>query len=88
MNKPWFDPDTGVLLFDQYIAEMPSFKKIMADEVITEEELAEQAARVATLLKELDARLSPEHKEIATAALAELAVLHFLNLKQLESGSI
>lgn len=74
--KPWFDPETGYLLLDEHIAEMPSFRKIMEDGIVTEEELASQAERVTALLKKLEAVLSPEPKSIASQLLGELAVLH------------
>lgn len=76
MNRPWFDPETGVLILDEYVSEMPSFKKIMADDLITDAEVAEHANNVTEKLKQLDAMLSPEVKSIATDALCELAVLY------------
>lgn len=44
-----FDPH-GNLNIDDLIAEQPSFQKIMADGVVTAEEVEEQAVRVSTLL--------------------------------------
>ncbi|MGR9116336.1 MAG: hypothetical protein ACU85E_11265 [Gammaproteobacteria bacterium] len=76
MNRPWFDPETGVLILDEYVSQMPSFKKIMADNLITDTELAEHAANVTDKLKQLDAALPPDIKELATDALCELAVLY------------
>jgi len=76
MNRPWFDPETGLLMLDEYVLQMPSFKKIMADDRITEDEVMEQAAAVTDKLKQLDAALSPELKSLATDALCELAVLY------------
>lgn len=83
MNRPWFDKDTGLLLFDEYVAEMPSYRKIMADEVITDEELKEQAVRVASLFQSLERRLAPEFRSSVTDALCELAVLHSLAWKKM-----
>lgn len=77
-DKPWFDPETGFLLLDEYVAEMPSFQKIMEDGVVTDGELVQQALRVTALLKELETVLSPAAKAVATEALCELAVLHAL----------
>lgn len=84
MNRPWFDPENGVMLFNDYVAEMPSFKKITEDSVVTDTEVGEQAEKVVSLLKELERMLSPEAKEVATDALCELAVLNALQLKVLE----
>lgn len=83
MNRPWFDPSSGFLLFDQYVMERPSFHSITDDSVITAEEIAEQTERVVVLLKDLESRLEPETKEAATEALCELAVLNVLHLKRL-----
>ena len=84
--RPWFDSETGVLLVDEYIAEMPSFQRITADAVITDEELAGQSERVVTLLHELEDELSPRAKELVTEVLCELAVLDALHLQRLEQA--
>ena len=78
MSKPWFDPKTGILLFDQYVAAMPSFKKIMADNTVTNEEFLAQAEKVTGLLKQLESMLTPETHRVCTAALCELSVLNAL----------
>lgn len=86
MSKPWFDPETGILLFDEYVVEMPSFRKILEDDVITDSELLEQASRVAELFRALEDALPPEAKELATEALCELAVLSAIQHKHLVGG--
>ena len=75
MNRPWFDPQTGVLLLDDYVSQ-PSYRKVMEDGVVTDAELAEQAERVLTLLRKLEGMLSPDARAVATDALCELAVLY------------
>jgi len=77
-DKPWYDSKTGFLLLDEYVAEMPSFQKIMEDGVVTDEELAQQARLVTASLQKLEATLSPAAKAVATETLCELAVLHAL----------
>jgi hypothetical protein len=77
VNRPWFDPQTGVLLLDDYVSR-PTYRKVMEDGVVTDLELAAQAHRVVDLLKKLEAMLSPEARVVATDALCELAVLHAL----------
>lgn len=77
-DKPWFDPKTGFLLLDEYVAEMSSYQGVMADGVVSDQELSEQAQRVTSLLKRLETALSPDMKVLATEALCELAVLHSL----------
>jgi len=78
MEKPWFDPKTGMLLFDEYVQERQSFQDIVADKVVSKAELMEQAWRVAGLLQDLEGLLSSEAKAVATDALCELSVLHAL----------
>jgi hypothetical protein len=86
MNKPWFDPQTEMLLLDEYVAAMPSYRKIMADAVVTDEELHGHAHRVMELLRQLEAALPAELKELATDALCELAVLYAVQRKRSEQN--
>ena len=51
MDRPWFDQETDVLLIDEYIVEMDSYKRIVEDGKITDTELLEQTLRVVTLLQ-------------------------------------
>ena len=88
MDKPWFDPETGTLLLDEYVVEMDSYRRIVEDEMITDHELVEQTQRVASLLRQLEGALSPEAKAIATEALGELAVLNALQVKRLQAASM
>jgi hypothetical protein len=88
MDRPWFDPETGTLLLDEYVLEMDSYRRIVEEEAITDEELVEQTQRVASLLRQLEVALSPEAKAIATEALGELAVLNALQVKRLQAASM
>jgi len=87
-DKPWFDPQTGTLLLDEYVAELDSYRRIVEDGVITDDELAEQTQRVTSLLQQLEGSLSPEVKAIATVALGELTVLNALQVKRLQAASM
>jgi len=71
----WFDGDTGLCRLDERIVTMPSYRSILQDEKVTWQELADQAARVTHLLRQLEAMLPPEAHAAATEALCELAVL-------------
>ena len=88
MDKPWFDPQTGTLLLDEYVAELDSYRRILEDGTITDDELAEQTQRVTSLLQQLEGSLSPEVKAIATVALGELTVLNALQVKRLQAASM
>ena len=87
-DRPWFDRETGTLLLDEYVLQMDSYRRIVEDETITDEELVEQTQRVASLLRQLEEALSPEAKAIATEALGELAVLNALQVKRLQAASM
>ena len=84
MDRPWFDTTTGLLKIDEYVSSMPSYTQIIADGMVTDEEFAEQSQRVTKLLHDLEARLSPEAKALATDALCEMSVLHTLHLQRLQ----
>ena len=88
MDKPWFDQETGTLMLDEYVVEMDSYRRIVEDETITDDELVEQTQRVTSLLQHLEETLSPEAKAIATEALGELAVLNALQVKRLQAASM
>ncbi len=82
LNRPWFDPETGTLLLEQYVPELDSFKKAMADEEVTESELTEHVQHVIGLMRQLERMLSPEANAVATEMLCELAVLQVLQARR------
>ena len=86
-DRPWFDQETDVLIIDEYIAEMDSYKRIVEDGKITDTELLEQTLRVVTLLRQLEDALSPEAKAIATEAFGEMSVLNTLQALRLQAAS-
>ncbi len=81
--RPWFDEETGVVLLDDYVVEMDSYQKVAQDAIVTDAEIAEQAQRVVTLLREVEGMLSDEAKAKVTEALCELSVLNVLQHKRL-----
>ncbi len=70
-----FFDESGSLNIDDLILQQPSFKKIMEDGVVTEEELTEQKERVVGLLKGMEQDLSPEQIDQVRELLAEISVL-------------
>src|SRR4051794_29968084 len=78
MDLPWFDEQSDTILLDDYVVTRESYRRITADREITEAEVSEQVQKVTGLFKHLECLLSPEAKQVATAALCELAVLHVL----------
>jgi flagellin-specific chaperone FliS len=87
MDKPWFDQETDVLLIDEYIVEMDSYKRIVEDGTITDTELVQQTERVASILRQLEEALSPEAKALVTEAFGEMAVLNALQALRLQAAS-
>ena len=75
-------------MLDEYVVEMDSYRRIVEDETITDDELVEQTQRVASLLRQLEVTLLPEAKALATEALSELAVLSALQVKRLQAASL
>jgi hypothetical protein len=53
MDKPWCDQETGILLLDEYVVEMDSYRIILEDVALTDDELDEQTQRVTSLLRAL-----------------------------------
>lgn len=66
----------GILNLDEIVVERPSFKKIMEDGVVTEQELSEQADKVIALLKRVETELTPEQQELVKDILVEANVMN------------
>lgn len=82
MIQHFFDPGTGMLLLDEWVAKRETFQKIMHDEVVTDEEASRQAELVISLFKQLDERLSDEDKQLVLETMAEMAVLQVVTQVQ------
>lgn len=65
----------GILDIDEMIAQEPSFQNIMADGIVTEEELCEQSERVISLLHEAERRFSDDDQQFIKTLFAETNVL-------------
>lgn len=65
----------GNLNIEDIVVNQPSFKRIIEDGIITEEEIEEQSQRVVTKIKEIEAIATPEVKEKMRELLAEMSVL-------------
>jgi len=84
MGRPWFDVGSGDLVIDRYVMETPSYQRILADDAISDHELAQQAQHVSKLLAQLESRLPEDARDAFTDAMSELAVLNALYQKRLE----
>lgn len=81
MNS-WFDSVSGILNFDETVAKNPHFQKIMADGVVTEEEVAGQAQYVVTLLEALYETLNPREQDLVRQVIEEITVLSIVSQHQ------
>ena len=66
----------GLLNIDEAVQEMPSFKKIMEDGEVSDEELAAQAKNVSDLLHQVEKECNPQQAELVRNVLAEMSVLY------------
>lgn len=67
--------EQGIIDIDEMIAQEPSFQNIMADGMVTEEELSEQSQRVMDLLHEAEQRFNDEDQIFIKRLFAETNVL-------------
>lgn len=67
--------EQGFIDIDEMIVQEPSFQKIMADGVVTSDELRDQTDRVINLLREVETRLSDEDQQLVKKLFAETNVL-------------
>ena len=70
-----FFDETGSLNLDELILQQPSFCHIMADGVVTEQELQDQSARVTALLRQIEQTYTPAQIDQIRELLAEISVL-------------
>lgn len=77
-----FDAETGYLLLDEVVESKDSFKKIMEDGIITDEEMEDQVNRVIDRLKTMEEILSDKEKTLVLDAISELAVLYEMNARR------
>lgn len=75
-NKNVFFDKNGVLNLDEAVMDIDSFKTIMADGIVTDEELKAQSDRVIGILHDMEKRYSPEQLKEIKKLLAETAVLY------------
>ena len=65
----------GILCIDELISQQPSFRKIMEDGVVTDEEIEAQSALVLSLLQRIEKTFEPEQLKKVEQLLAEMSVL-------------
>ncbi|MBM6890247.1 hypothetical protein [Bacteroides caecigallinarum] len=70
-----FFNENGILNIDEMLVNNASFKKIMEDGVVTEEEITAQSEKVIAILHEIEKKYSEEQIEEIKSLLAESSVL-------------
>lgn len=75
-NKNVFFDKNGVLNLDEAVMNIDSFKTIMADGIVTDEELKAQSDRVIGILHDMEKKYSPEQLKEIKQLLAETSVLY------------
>ena len=71
-----FFNQNGILNIDEAILNKESFKKIMEDGIVTEEEIKEQSEKVIGLFKDIENKFSEEQLRDIKDLLAETSVLY------------
>ena len=71
-----FFDENGILNIDEMVVKNESFKKIMEDGVVTDEELKLQSNKVVAMLREMEAKCSEEQLAEIKSLLVETSVLY------------
>ena len=71
-----FFNQNGILNIDEAILNKESFKKIVEDGIVTEEEIKEQSEKVIGLFKDIENKFSEEQLRDIKDLLAETSVLY------------
>lgn len=71
-----FFNEEGILNIDEMVVDNASFKKIMEDGVITEEEIKTQSDKVVALLHNMESKFSEEQLAEVKTLLVETSVLY------------
>ena len=66
----------GILNIDEWLANNDSFKKIMEDGIVTDEEVKAQSDKVVSMLKEIEAKYAEAQLAEIKNLLAETSVLY------------
>lgn len=70
-----FFNEEGILNLDEAVMNQPAFKKIMADGIVTEEEIKEQSERIVSILKNIERYYTVGQQQEIRELLVETGVL-------------
>lgn len=71
-----FFDENGILDLDRMVCQNPSFRKIMEDGIITEDELKEQSDKIINMLHDMEAKYTQNELEEIKELLTETSVLY------------
>lgn len=71
-----FFNEKGILNIDEWVANNDSFKTIMEDGIVTDEEVKAQSDKVVSMLKEIEAKYTEAQLAEIKNLLAETSVLY------------
>lgn len=71
-----FFNEDGILNIDEMVVNNPSFKSIMEDEIVTEEEIKTQSDKVVAMLHDMEAKYNEEQLSEIKNLLVESSVLY------------
>lgn len=79
--------ENGLLNLDELIVKSPSFQQIMADGIVTEEELKIQSEKVMALIEKVEQLCDDNQRAAIKELIAEMNVLYaaynYMNLKSI-----
>lgn len=70
-----FFNEQGMLNLDEAVMNQPTFKKIMEDGIVTEQEIKEQSERIVSILKSMEKNYTEEQQREIKELLVEVGVL-------------
>lgn len=71
-----FFNEKGILNIDEWVANNDSFKRIMEDGIVTDEEVKAQSDKVVSMLKEIEGKYAEAQLAEIKNLLAETSVLY------------
>lgn len=71
-----FFDEKGILNIDEMVVNNASFKSIMEDGIVTDEEIKGQSEKVLSILHDMENKFSKEQLEEIKSLLAESSVLY------------
>ena len=81
-----FFDEKGILNIDEMVVNNASFKNILEDGIVTEEEIKNQSDKVLSILHDMEAKYSNEQLEEIKSLLVESSVLYAIyNIHSIQS---